>query len=261
MRKYALLIASILPGCNLAPTYRQPVAPIAPHYPPGTTHGEAPTAQMDWRAFFIDRKLVALIETALERNRDLAQFYARIDQTRAQARVQASQRLPTLEVSGNGTRSRQPLNALGFGGVVPGGGDAPDAIENTQFSTNLGVSAFELDLWVRVRNLAEAERERYLASVEAARAFRLPPSAFRLPLIAQVASTYFELSAGAERVRLAEESLVGRREGLRIARTRLDAGVTSTVDHDQALLLLTQAQTDLPISSARPKRPAICSTC
>jgi len=97
---------------------------------------------------------------------------------------------------------------------------------------------FELDLWGRVRNLAEADRQRYLASVEGARAFRLS-------LIAQVAAAYFDIRASEERTILAERSLEGRREGVRIALLRLDAGVTSTVDHDQAVLLLTQAQTEL----------------
>lgn len=51
----------------------------------------------------------------------------------------------------------------------------------------------------------------------------------------------FDIRAGEERIRLARESLQGRREGVRIARLRLDAGLTSTVNHDQAVLLLIQA--------------------
>ncbi len=39
--------------------------------------------------------------------------------------------------------------------------------------------------------------------------------------------------------------MTGRREGVRLARLRMDAGVTSTVDFDQAALLVTQAETEL----------------
>lgn len=240
MRKLSVALVALLSGCNLAPAYRPPATPIAPHYPAEPGAG-ALAHQIDWREFFLDPRLRALIERALERNRDLAQSYARIDQARAQYRVQETERLPTLGGSAGGTRSRQPLSALGAGGAIPGGGagvGTSDGIELSQYSASVAVSAFELDLWGRVRNLTEAERQRYLASVEGARAFRLS-------LIAQVASTHFSIRAGEERIRLAQQSIEGRREGMRIARMRLDAGVTSTVDHDQAVLLLTQAETEL----------------
>ncbi|MFT3967631.1 MAG: efflux transporter outer membrane subunit, partial [Sphingobium sp.] len=163
----------------------------------------------------------------------LAQSLARVAQARAQYRIQESQRLPALEANGQGTRSRQPLSALGVGASPDAG-----AIEFTQYTANVGVSAFELDLWGRVRNLAEGERQRYLATEQGARAFWLS-------LIAQVAAAYYDVRAGQERIALAQRTLEGRREGVRIAQKRLDAGVTSTVDYDQSVLLLTQAQTEL----------------
>ncbi len=111
-------------------------------------------------------------------------------------------------------------------------------MDYTQVTASAGVSAFELDLWGRVRNLTEAARNSYLASEEGARAFRLA-------LIAQVAATYYDLLAGNERLALAERSFEGRQEGVRIAQRRLDAGVTSTIDFDQSVLLLTQTQTEI----------------
>jgi multidrug efflux system outer membrane protein len=48
-----------------------------------------------------------------------------------------------------------------------------------------------------------------------------------------------------ERIRLAEATLGSRQQGLRIARVRLDAGITSALDYRQAESLLTQAETDL----------------
>lgn len=41
------------------------------------------------------------------------------------------------------------------------------------YDLDLGISAFELDFWGRVRNLSDAARYSYLASVEGQRAFRL----------------------------------------------------------------------------------------
>lgn len=243
MRKSALLLAPfvaiVASACNMAPQYRQPVASVGETFP-AAGDADAPLAtQLGWREFFRDPRLQMLIASALERNRDLAQSYARIDQARAQYRIQAADRLPSLQASGSATRTHTPMSALGAtGATIPEGSDTPDGITYSQYGANLGVSAFELDLWGRVRNLSEAQRQSWLASVEGARAFRIS-------LIAQVAATYFDIRSGEERIKLAERTIEGRREGVRIARLRLDAGVTSTADHDQAVLLLTQAETEL----------------
>ncbi|MDQ0839987.1 efflux transporter outer membrane subunit [Sphingomonas faeni] len=215
------------PSTLPTPTPRSPEGPLA--------------TDLGWRDFFRDPRLQTLIATAFERNRDLAQSLARIDQARAQFRIQASQRLPNVAANAGATRSQQPIAGLGFGNALPGGGGgagAPSAINIEQYSASIGVSSFELDLWGRVKNLTEAERARYLASVEGARAFRLS-------LIAQVASAYFDILAGQERITVAERALAGRREGVEIARDRMEAGVTSSVDFNQAVLLLTQAEAEL----------------
>lgn len=237
MRKAALLLIVTLSGCNFAPQYREPVAPVSGNYPVATAphHASAPFAtELGWRDFFLDPRLRALIALGLERNRDLAQSYARIDQARAQYRVQETKRLPTIDANASAMRLRQP----GVGSALPGEDSSAGGVEYNQYAVSGDVSAFELDLWGRVRNLTEAQRQRYLASIDGARAFRLS-------LIAQIASAYFAIRGGEEQIRLAEQSLEGRREGVRIARLRLDAGVTSTVDHDQAVLLVTQAETEL----------------
>jgi multidrug efflux system outer membrane protein len=64
-------------------------------------------------------------------------------------------------------------------------------------------------------------------------------------LIAQVASAYFDILAGQERIAIAQRALAGRQEGVEIARDRMEAGVTSSADFNQAVLLLTQAQAEL----------------
>lgn len=242
MRKIGiLLVTTAVSACNFAPAYRQPVAPISAAYPatpvPAYSQGLLAT-DLGWQDYFLDPRLRSLIGTALERNRDLAQAVARIAQTRAQYRIQDAQRLPTIEANGGATRSVQPVSALGIPATGAGDTAAASSIDFTQYSANVGIASFELDLWGRLRNLSDAERQRWLASVEGERAARLT-------LIGQVAAAYFDILAGEDRIALAERTLSGRREGVRIAQKRLDAGVTSTVDFDQATLLLTQAQTEL----------------
>lgn len=245
MRKLVIAVSLLgLSGCNLAPKYVQPTAPVAPAFPAeqGTGIAQAVSAdELSWRDYFADPQLRALIEAALTRNRDLAQSVARITQARARLRIQDSQRLPTIERSASATRSRTPINAMGGGVAIPGvGTGGATAIEMDQYAANVGVSAFEIDFWGRLRNLSEAERLRYLGTVEGARAARLT-------LIANVASTWFDICAGEQRIELAAQALKGRRQGTEIARLRLDAGVTSTVDFDQTVQLETQAESELAV--------------
>lgn len=234
-----LALTSALAGCNLAPQYRQPIAPVSATYTEAAS-GTRTAAEIGWREFFADEQLKAYIAAALANNRDLAQAVARVAQARAQYRIQDAQRLPALDATAGASRTRIPLNSLGFGNAIPGAGDAqnPTSITYNQFSLGARVSSFELDFWGRVRNLAEAQRRQYLATVEAERAFRLS-------LVGQVAATYLQIRAAEEQIALAEQTVTSRREGLGIAKRRMDAGVTSSVDYDQAAALLTQAETQL----------------
>ncbi|MFA7439766.1 MAG: efflux transporter outer membrane subunit [Sphingomonadaceae bacterium] len=218
-------IALLLAGCSMAPRYEQPVAPVAPEFPAvsDATEGRLAT-EIGWREYFADPRLQAYLAAALENNRDLAISTARIAQARAQYRIAESDRLPSVGATG--------------GATLADGNDSARMLVSDSFDIGVAVPAFELDFWGRVRNLSDAARGRYLATVEAERAFRLS-------LIADVASTWYTIRSAEERIELARRSVATRREGLRIARLRLDSGVTSTIDHDQAELLVTQAETEL----------------
>ncbi|HTG34755.1 MAG TPA: efflux transporter outer membrane subunit [Thermoanaerobaculia bacterium] len=225
----AALALALLGGCGqLAPPHVRPESPAPPVYPAdyaGDPGLGTRAAAIGWHDFFADPRLAALVATALTRNRDLAVAVAQIEEARGLFRIQEAGRLPTAFLSGDASRSR-----------VTGSGLPPATVD--RLAVGVGVSAFELDFWGRVRNLTESARSQFLATVEAQRAFRLS-------LIRDVASTYFAVLEAAERIQLAEATVSSRAEGLRIARVRLDAGITSALDYRQAESLLTQAETEL----------------
>src|SRR3546814_18885211 len=99
------------------------------------------------------------------RNRDLAVAVAQVQEARGLYRIQDAERLPALGANGDVTRSRTPGSAIGIPEV--------GAITDTRYSIGVGVTGFELDFWGRVRNLSDAARSQYLATVQAERAFRL----------------------------------------------------------------------------------------
>lgn len=224
-----LLAAATLGGCSLAPTYVQPTPPVATSFPLSEPVADGrPAVQISWRDFFVDPRLEIVIARALANNRDLAVSVAQVEQARAQYRIQRAAQLPKVDLGASAGRARQPAGVTGTG----------LAVTADSYDLDLGISAFELDFWGRVRNLSEAARYSYLASVEGQRAFRLS-------LIRQVAIAYMTLRENEERIALAQRTLESRREGLEIARLRLEAGVTSSADYDQSVSLLTDAQTQL----------------
>lgn len=169
MRRFTvhLLAASViaLSGCSMAPVYERPAAPIPTAW---SKVGEAAdmdaqpssAAKLDWQSFIADESLRKLVELALSNNRDLRQTLLNVEAARAQYRVQRADRLPGIDAQGSGSRQRMPadLNPSGQAGV------------QSTWQAGVGMAAFELDLFGRVRNLSQAALEEYLATEGAARA-------------------------------------------------------------------------------------------
>jgi multidrug efflux system outer membrane protein len=219
---------ALLGACHLAPANVRPDAPTPEGYSSesaGVVAIGARATELGWRDFFRDPRLDSLISAALANNRDLAVAVARIDEARGLYRIQNADRYPTLVAGADATRNR--ISAANGGPITA-----------NRFAADVSVSAFELDFWGRVRSLSEAARANFLSTVEAQRAFRLS-------LIRDVASTYLETLEANERMQLAEATVQSRRDGLRIAKVRLDAGITSALDYRQSESLLTQAEAEL----------------
>lgn len=228
MRSKAFLLAALaLAGCNMAPQHLRPAAPIAPEWPEGRAAEGVPATAIGYADYFPDPRLKALIAIGLERNRDLAIATARIAEARGLYGVQRSSQFPGLEADGSLIRNR--TSASDAGG---------DPVIRTRYAAGLVVPAFELDFWGRVRNLSDAARSQYLAT-EAGR------QAARLSIVRSIAVAYWQAREAEERIALGEATLKSRQEGVRIARQRLNAGVTSALDFRQAESLLTQAETEL----------------
>ena len=224
-----LAVCGSLAACHHAPLYEQPTVAVGAQFDTdaaGEAAGSQLATEVTWQAFFGDPQLQFLIAEALVHNRDLVASVARIEQARAQYRIQESVGLPRLDVAGGATRSQA---------VAPPGGTSSGV---TLYNVQAAMASYEIDFWGRVSSLNEAARQRYLATVEGDRAFRLS-------LVANVASAYYAIQAGEEGIDLARRTLGARQYALEIAKMRLDSGVTSSVDHDQAVILVAQAQAQL----------------
>src|SRR2546426_3937108 len=85
-----LSLAALAGGCTLMPKYERPAAPVSGSWPGGSPQNNATNfaAGIDWRDFFDDPRLQQLIGLALENNRDLRIAALRVEQARAQYRIE-----------------------------------------------------------------------------------------------------------------------------------------------------------------------------
>jgi len=209
---------AVAAGCSMTPDYERPAAPVPDAWPALQSatalgdSGRAPTVR-EWREYFADPRLQALIATALEHNRDLRIAVARVEEARAQAGLARADRLPQIDLAAQRAASLTPADL-----------SATNRQLNTQrYDVNLGVSAFELDFWGRVKSLDEAARANFLASEYA-------QQSFRLALVADVASAYFSAIELQERVALAAATLASRGESRRLIAARRDVGLAGDLD-------------------------------
>jgi len=172
--------------------------------------------------------LRSLIELALANNRDLRVAILNIEQARAQYRVQDAQTLPTVNASGSGTAARTPASLSSTGA----------AVTSHQYSANLGVSAYELDLFGRVRNLSSQALEQYLATEQARRTTQIS-------LVAEVTTAYLTWAADQERLALAIDTLRSQTESYHLTQTRFDLGVASALTLRQLQTSVESARVDV----------------
>lgn len=89
------LLAVTLGACSLAPDYTRPALPVAADWPAATAvAGARSIVALEWKDFFPDPRLQALIATALDNNRDMRVAVARVSEARALYGIQDSSRLP-----------------------------------------------------------------------------------------------------------------------------------------------------------------------
>jgi multidrug efflux system outer membrane protein len=231
------LAAALLAGCTLEPTYRRPALPTPDAFPQSTANSAGasttPPATLAWRAFILDPKLQATVDLALANNRDLRVAVANIEAARAQYGVQRAALLPTINGGLGADIAREPASAAGI--VTPG---EPNHFNIHEYTANVGVSGYELDLFGKARSLSKAALEQYFATEEARRASQIT-------IIAETANDWLTLAADKATLKAAQDTLTSSRASLDIAQKRFDHGVASALDVRQAQTLVEQTRSDV----------------
>jgi multidrug efflux system outer membrane protein len=237
MRQSLLSLAvatALLSGCSLIPDYQRPDAPVAADWPQGAAYGDAaregstPAADLQWQAFFRDPALRQLVQTALENNRDLRVAALNVEAYQALYRVQRADLLPSVSVDGASTRQRLPGDLSQTGQARTSG----------QHSVTLGINAWELDFFGRIRSLGEQALQQYLATEQAARSTQIS-------LVASVASAYLQWQADQSLLKLTQDTLETYEASYQLTQRSFDVGVSDALSLSQARTAVDSARVTL----------------
>ncbi len=214
----ALALAAALAGCAMVgPDYERPATDLPAGYGERAPAGALLPVPPQWWTLYGDATLDALVRSGLARNADVHEAAARVEEAQAAVReARATLLFPLVQGQAGAARGRSVQ--LGTGN-----------------SFSLGLStAFEIDLWGRLRRAELSTRDTLLAT-------RYAGDTVALTLAATIARTYFGVRSLDSQHAASEQIVKAAEESLSLTRKRLEGGVASALDVHQAELLRASA--------------------
>jgi len=229
-----VIVLAALPGCgSLAPRYERPAPAIPASWPAGDAYlraTEATLPSLSYHDIFRDPALQALIERTLANNQDVRIALANVAFARGQLRVQRAQLLPRIDSLASVTVGESGATRSTTGGGNSGGTSA-------NYDLGVGLTAFEIDLFGRVRSLSDSALQDYLATEAAVRTARLT-------LIAEVANAYLTHATDRSLLAIARDTATTAARSVELTRARLSGGIAPRTELRQAETVLAQARSD-----------------
>jgi len=179
-------------------------------------------AEQGYKEFFADQRLVQVLDLALLNNRDLRTAALNIQRAQQQYQITSNNQLPTIGASG-GVLRQDTISA-------------PKPM--TSYNVGLGVTAYELDFWGRVRSLKDNALDTYLATSSAR-------DATQIALVGQVAQAWLSYSFANANLKLADQTLKAQLESYNLNKKRFDVGIDSEVPVRQAQISVETARNDV----------------
>jgi NodT family efflux transporter outer membrane factor (OMF) lipoprotein len=168
--------------------------------------------------------LEARVTTA---NQNIKAAFARLQQARAETRVQRSFLFPTLTAGPGVTRGRSSLNSPTYNAAKPATGN--DFVLEADLS-------YEIDVWGRIRNSIASAR----ASEQATAA---DLATLDLSTHAELATDYFSLCGQDTQVALLDQTVADYEHAVALTRSLFEGGAAARGDLDQADAQLETART------------------
>lgn len=203
----------------------------------GISQDSTNVAKMNWRDYFTDPYLQALIDTALKNNQELNITLQEIEIARNEARARKGEYLPFVGIKGAAGVEKTPrytvAGATEDAIEIAPGHKTPDPVPDYLIA---GYATWETDIWGKLHNARRAAVNRYLASVEG-RNFVITN------LVAEVANSYYELLALDNQLAILRNNIDIQNNALEVVRLQKEAAKTTelAVKKFEAEVLKTQS--------------------
>jgi outer membrane protein, multidrug efflux system len=169
-------------------------------------------ARIQWKQYFADPQLNALIDTALKNNQELNIVLQEIIIARNEIRARKGEYLPFMSAGGRAGVFKEGrytrLGAVDAATDIMPGKKIPDPLTDLSFGANV---SWETDIWRKLRNSKKSAVYRYMATSEG-KNFMLTQ------LIAEIASSYYELMALDNQLEILKRNIAIQQDALEIVR-------------------------------------------
>lgn len=211
------ITAFLLSGCqSIWPDYQRPKVSVPKAYYQQADQANSRLSNT-WWALYQDQVLNDLVAKALQNNSDIKLAVARIEESDAVLREVGAALFPQIDLNSAASRTRATTT-----GATPVFATNPRSNFNAQLRTS-----FELDFWGKLSRTKEAARAQVLST-------RYAKDTVALSLAGLVASNYLLLRSLDSQLLVTQVSLKSREESLALIQRRLEGGVASALDVQQA---------------------------
>ena len=209
-----ILIAALISGCSLRPDMIE----IQQEY---RYQMDVYSINESWWESFGDERLNALIQKSLKNNSDLLIALNNIEKARVSLRLDRIEYLPNISLQGEASKSDKGYNN--------------PTVE--QFSLS-AVLSYELDLWGRVRNKANASEAIYNAT-------KFDYESARISLASSVANSYFLLISLKEQEKILQDTLDSYIKSVEYRAVQLESGEIDELVYAQTVAAADGAKAQL----------------
>lgn len=187
---FLLLLIGVMGSCSIPKvTLKQANTNLPESYKDQNFSDSASVAAINWRDYFEDPNLIALIDTALQNNQELNIVLQELMIRKNEMLEKSGEYLPFVNL-GAGVGAEKPGRFTREGAVehnleIEEGREFPEPLGDYKIGV---VASWEVDIWRKLRNAKDASQLRYLAANEG-------KNFLVTNLIAEIGNSYYELLA------------------------------------------------------------------
>jgi multidrug efflux system outer membrane protein len=211
-----MFLALIYTGCSvpaILPKKENRNIPVSYYNSQDSTN----TGKVNWKSYFTDPYLTALIDSAFSNNQELNITMQEIEISRQEIRARKGEYLPFVGLGGAaGVEKLGRYTNMGASEAttdIKPGKETPEPLPDFQIAA---VARWEVDIWHKLRNAKKAAVSRYLASIEG-------KNFMMTNLVSEIANSYYELLALDNQLTIIQQNIDIQNNALKIVKMQKEA--------------------------------------